>query len=171
MRNLRRKFGIFGIVLAAFFAVAGFAHFDETKAISVSGNVKVQAEITPSVSMQIQSPNDNDPTCVAESGAKPSCASLAMEPDTYNSSYSDITVYTNNYSGYSLTVEAADPNLTNVSDSTLTIPTGILAERGGSVPGGQNKWSFKSDGYIEKWTAMSSSPITVVAYNSPVPEG
>ncbi len=150
------------------------ANFGEAWATaSVSGDVEISVGITPSVAISIQSPNDDDPTCVAiGQNPKPSCARATVDSNTYSSSYSDVTVFTNNTSGYGLTVSAEEPNLVSSTDSNNVIPTGILSVNSdGTVPGGQNKWSFKTDGYIENWTAMSVSPITVVAYNAPTPTG
>ena len=99
-----------------------------------------------------------------------SCATLSMEPNTYSSTYSDVTVYTNSPSGYALTVQSAggvSPALTNISDNTLTIPAGVLTENSSTVPGGQNLWSYKTDsGIITDWTAVTTSPIAIKSYDT-----
>ncbi|MBQ6354822.1 hypothetical protein IJJ18_00105, partial [Candidatus Saccharibacteria bacterium] len=103
-----------------------------------------------------------------------SCAMLTMNPNAYDSTYSDVTVYTNSGNGYALTLEAAEPNLVNTTDNTQYIPAGTLTEQDGTgaqagtrvVPGGQNLWSYKTDnGIITSWTPVSSTAATIRAYD------
>ena len=83
-----------------------------------------------------------------EINANTSCAMLAMNPNAYDSTYSDVTVYTNSGNGYALTLEAAEPNLVNTTDNTQYIPAGTLVESNNTVAGGQNAWSYKTDNGI-----------------------
>ena len=107
-----------------------------------------------------------------------SCATLSMTPNTFDSTYSDVTIFTNSPSGYALTVQSAEgatPALTNTTDSTQTIPAGALTEQDGTgeqagqkvVPGGQNKWAYKTDnGIITDWTAVTTSPAAIKSYDN-----
>ena len=131
-------------------------------ASQTSGQVRVQTEITGSLAMQIASPNDADATCPDET----SCAFMTMEPHEYSSSYSDITVMTNNSAGYGLTVQAANPNLVNISDSSSIIPAGVIEERNGTPYGDQNAWSYRTNGTIVTgWTAMRTAAQTIRSVN------
>ncbi|MBQ3306007.1 hypothetical protein IJH02_01025, partial [Candidatus Saccharibacteria bacterium] len=113
-----------------------------------------------------------------EVNSNTSCATLSMEPNTYSSTYSDVTVYTNSPNGYALSVRSADnvsPNLVNIVDNTLSIPAGTLTEVDGTgsqsgtrvVPGAQNLWSIKGDSNsnLDTWTAVTAEDQTVRAYD------
>ena len=99
-----------------------------------------------------------------------SCTTLTMTPNTFSSTYSDVTVYTNSPNGYSLSLRSAtgaSPNLVNMDDDTVYIPAGALTENNNIVPGGQNKWAYKTDtnGNIDTWTAVTASDATIRAYD------
>ena len=113
-----------------------------------------------------------------EVNSNTSCTTLSMEPNTYSSTYSDVTVYTNSPNGYALSVRSADnvsPNLVNIVDNTLSIPAGTLTEVDGTgsqsgtrvVPGAQNLWSIKGDSNsnLDTWTAVTAEDQTVRAYD------
>ncbi|MBQ3306320.1 hypothetical protein IJH02_02715 [Candidatus Saccharibacteria bacterium] len=110
-----------------------------------------------------------------EINANTSCSKLSMAPNTFDSTYSDVTVYTNSPSGYALTIQPAtgeSADLVNVLDGTKTIPAGVLTESSGTVIGGQNLWSYKTDnGLPTSWTAMTSSPATIKAYSQETSSG
>ena len=99
-----------------------------------------------------------------------SCATLTMTPNTFSSTYSDVTVYTNSPNGYAVSLRSADsvsPNLVNTTDNTQYIPAGTLTETsGGVVSGGQNAWSYKTNnGIITNWTPVSASDATIKSYD------
>ena len=121
---------------------------------------------------------DGTPGGADELNTNTSCATLTMDPNTFSSTYSDVTVYTNNPNGYSLTLRSAtgaSPNLVNLDDDTVFIPAGALTEVDGTgeqagtkvVPGAQNKWAYKTDanGNIDTWTAVTASDATIRAYD------
>ena len=95
-----------------------------------------------------------------------SCATLTMNPNSFSSTYSDVTVYTNSGNGYALSILAAEPNLVNTTDSTYYIPAGTLTEDNGVTPGGQNKWAVKANiGILDTWTPVSTTNTTVRSYD------
>ncbi|MBQ6355274.1 hypothetical protein IJJ18_02560 [Candidatus Saccharibacteria bacterium] len=183
-----------GLGLAAIPLAASFA-------AGADGAVQLNAEVATAIAMKIQSPNDTNPDCIAQSGVtygvvnryatsngsegskqvdtfdgttggadevntNTSCAKSIMTPNTYTSTYSDITVYTNSPSGYAVSLQTSQPNLVNVSDNTKNIPAGVLTESNGEVAGGQNVWSYKTDnGIVTSWTAASSTDTTIKSYD------
>ena len=112
-----------------------------------------------------------------------SCATLSMTPNTFESTYSDVTVYTNSGTGYAVTLQSAEnvsPNLVNVADSTKYILAGAITEQDGTgeqagqkvVPGGQNLWSYKTNnGIITDWTAATTSPVAIKSYDTTTSSG
>ena len=158
-------FVVFGVVfIAAVLAMAAVFSARAGAVTRLSGNVRVQAEILSSLSMQIVSPNDADATCPDET----SCAFMVMDPHTYSSSYSDITVQTNGSAGYGLTVQAEEPNLVMRGASENIVPAGIIEERNGAPYGDQNAWSYKTDGtVVTDWTAMRTTPQTIRSSSEP----
>ncbi|MBQ3306206.1 hypothetical protein IJH02_02110, partial [Candidatus Saccharibacteria bacterium] len=98
-----------------------------------------------------------------------SCAKLNMTPNTFDSTYSDVTVYTNSGTGYAISVQPVGGSaaLLNVNDNTSTIPAGVLVENNGTVSGGQNLWSYKTDNGIQQtWSAMGTSATTIKSYDT-----
>lgn len=153
-----------GVWKALFFGLAGFFALSMTQtAEAQEGGVAFTAEVVDALAMQIASPDDV--TCTEGM----SCATVTLAQRSFRQTYSDITVVTNNDTGYGLTVHAASPNLTYEGN---IIPTGVLEETNGTVLGGQNLWSYKTDAdIVTGWTAMSTTPRTIRMTDGPTPDG
>ena len=161
-----------------------------TYAASVTGNADLYVQVDPAIAMTIRGNNDNpsatdpDPAHVHQAGettethgladrANPdgafgitantltsSSAITGMLPNSYDSTYSTVTVYTNDAGGYNLTISANTPALTNETGDTISAD--VLS----GETGGQGKWSFKTDssdataeGLVpgNTWTAVATA--------------
>lgn len=117
--------------------MSNFILISPTSALS-SGTFDANVKVRPSLTLNITS-----------SGTAVSDIILNLDPasNPYDSKELNITVGTNNQTGYVLSMSTADgtTNLTNVADNTKTIPT--LSSTAGSTPStlDANTWGYKKD--------------------------
>ena len=129
---------------------------DPTNAVSTSGSVKLSTTLGNAISMSITG-NADGADCTSR--GFDSCSTFGqMLPNSYMTTSSLISVYTNSSDGYSLSVRAN--NHTDLrADSSNSIPAGVLS----GETGGQGLWSYKTDGTGVKtnWTAITTTDTTI----------
>jgi len=139
---------------------------------SVSGTTQVNVNVTEAISMTITGTDSDSTTVDQYSGATSGTDNLtgqtinagtasssieiapnAIKEGTADTFASKVTVYTNDASGYTLTVQGATAELKNGS---YTIPAISDAN---TLVAGTSAWGFKG-GDIENWTGMSKDAQT-----------
>ena len=139
------KIVVVGALFNIAFALPGWAN------TNTSGIVRVNTEVETAISMAIVGNDDDGESC---SEGRMSCSTFGeILPNTYATTASTISVFTNSVDGYYLSVKAAE-NANLRSENDGVIRAGILADE----VGGLGVWSFKTDGtgVINNWSAMTT---------------